>query len=189
MRALSLLALGILLIASLGCNTSGVGTPSAAEVTPALEQYLETEFGQYEDLKLTGPTDVSVGSYNQQFEGWPVYANFKAKFTRDGVPNFHNGATSASAMGGMVKAGIPVCYVLKTEDRFFCFKAGVSKTMDEMAEKMRTAISQTKTSKNGRMTRAQMIEVQRKMSASMKKMKQPTEAEIRGMVRDAMPRF
>ena len=71
----------------------------------------------------------------------------------------------------------------------FCFKAGVSKTMDEMAEKMRTAISQTKTSKNGHMTRAQMIEVQRKMSASMKKMKQPTEAEIRGMMRDAMPRF
>jgi len=188
MRSLSFLTLIILLVTSVGCSTSSFGTPTAADVSPSLKQFLETEFGQYEDLKLVGPTDVNVGSYNAEFEGWPVYANFKASFTRDGVRSFHNGMTNPSAIGGMVKTGMPVCYVLKTEERFFCFKAGISKTMDDMAEKMRTAI-QSKTSRNGRMTRAQLNEVQREMSTAMQQMKKPTEAEIRSMVKDSLPRF
>jgi len=150
MRSLSFLTLIILLVTSVGCSTSSVGTPTAADVSPSLKQFLES-------------------------------------FTRDGVRSFHNGMTNPSAIGGMVKTGMPVCYVLKTEERFFCFKAGISKTMDDMAEKMRTAI-QSKTSRNGRMTRAQLNEVQREMSTAMQQMKKPTEAEIRSMVKDSLPR-
>ena len=189
MRSLSFLTLGILLVGSLGCNTSNFATPTAADVTPALNEFLDTEFGKHEDLQLTGPTDVSVGSYNEGIEGWPVYANFKASYTRDGVRNHYNGTSNKSVGGGLVKTGIPVCYVLKTEDRFFCFKSGMSKTLDDMQEKMRTVMSQSDFPKNGRMSRAEMNKIQRKMSAAMKGMKRPSENEIRSMMRDSMPRF
>ena len=188
MRQMTFIAMAILTIATIGCNSASIESkPLVAQVKPALEQYLQVEFGRYDDLNLTGPTDISVGSYNSQFKGWPVYADFKAEYFKNGMKHHHAGMPNVSALGGMAKMGVPVCYVCKAEGRFFCFKSKMAKSMDEMMETMQEVAFEDGIPTNGRMTIEQQRAMQKRMQAAMNGIQKPSEDDIKGMLRDSMP--
>jgi hypothetical protein len=76
------LVIGVLIaLAYLGySHFRGDDKPSAADVEPGLTSYLATGKG---DCNVEHLSDISVGDFNSQFGGWPVYASHE-ETCRDG---------------------------------------------------------------------------------------------------------
>jgi hypothetical protein len=119
---------GICVASTVGCGDNVAGRPTPEEVRPALISFLETDFGQFDEMEITkGPDNIRLGNYNKNNQGWPVYADYQAVYTTNGMPMYRN---------SIGKMGMPMCYVLVADGRVFCFKSKLEKTMDAMAQNM-----------------------------------------------------
>ncbi|MFK7822460.1 MAG: hypothetical protein AB8G99_27440 [Planctomycetaceae bacterium] len=111
-RFVTALTLSLVLFATIGCQSK----PEAAATSKALTKYLKAEYQdpKIEHLQIVGPTNVRVGDYIPELEGWPVYADQEVRYTQETIRYRQTSDPET-----------PVAYVKNVGGEAVCFKPAV----------------------------------------------------------------